>query len=131
MNDYYNMEYIMDNTVNTVMESYRNMLEELNEELELQNIENENPENTDVSFNDDQALQESAILSAISEHGLTASSSSNPDTQTIVQADPLLRQEENSVLEEQLTDYAITSAINSQGLSVLIPHTTPFNANNS
>lgn len=100
-------ECVIDNTVNRVMESYRNILSELNE-LEEHGVDGE-----------DHQVQESAILSAINYHGLHQPIEFSPSS-CIQQPETLPEgPQENSLADfDFLADIAISTAINHQGLSI-------------
>lgn len=98
------VECAIDNTVNRVIESYRNILTEI--ELAA----------PDDAPEQDSHIEESAILSAITEHGLQSSSSSSGqednENETFPEADT------QSLELDYLAEAAISSAIHSKGLSI-------------
>lgn len=97
----YNVECVIDNTINRVIESYRNILNS-----ELEEDEFDVPDATQDSH-----VEESAILSAITEHGLHNSSSGQVDDEN--DTFPADAQE-----LDFLAEAAISSAIHSKGLSI-------------
>lgn len=105
------MECIIDNTVNRLIESYRTLVNDLNDvEVNL------------PLFDPEENVQETAVLSAICEHGLH-----HPDPppeepiQEIVGSTSSVTQEGG----EDIDFLAISEAINRQGLYLAIPRSLP------
>lgn len=133
----YTVDCILENTVNRVLESYRAILSELDNEVGTDLDEDLDEEDLAEGEEEIDLIQETAILSAICEHGLQQPSESSDEGEENTASidfpvgdsvvDPLDTGTGPSALPELqyesglISDIAISNAIHSKGLKGLYP----------